>query len=87
MAHAEIAWRWFFGGNDRGAVLADMSTGRCRDGVTPQGANLNCGAESILAFQLGHCSMLALVRTADDSARDGFVEEQSGDTRRPLAYT
>jgi glycosyltransferase involved in cell wall biosynthesis len=58
--HAHAAWRWFFGGNDRGVVLADISTGRCRDGITPRGANENCGAESILAFQLSHYSMLAL---------------------------
>ena len=58
--HARLAHRWFFGANDRGAVLADVTTGRCRDGVTPRGANENCGAESILAFQLAHYSMLAL---------------------------
>lgn len=87
IAHAESGWRWFFGGNDRGAVLADMATGRCRDGVTPRGANLNCGAESILAFQLSRYSMLALARTAvDDSARDG-LEKQSRDARRPFAYS
>jgi hypothetical protein len=60
--HAKAAWDWFFGANDRGAVLADLATGRCRDGLTPRGANENCGAESILAFQLAHYSMLALAR-------------------------
>lgn len=58
--HGSAAWNWFFGANDRGVVLADMATGRCRDGITPRGANLNCGAESILAFQLGYYSMIAL---------------------------
>lgn len=52
MDRARIVWDWFFGANDRGVVLADMATGRCRDGITPRGANLNCGAESILAFHL-----------------------------------
>jgi glycosyltransferase involved in cell wall biosynthesis len=60
--HAKAAWNWFFGANDRGAVLGDLATGRSRDGVTPRGANENCGAESILAFQLAHYSMLALAR-------------------------
>jgi hypothetical protein len=60
--HAKAAWDWFFGANDRGVVLADLATGRCRDGITPRGANENCGAESILAFQLAHYSMLALAR-------------------------
>jgi hypothetical protein len=59
--HAMAAWNWFFGANDRGVVLADLASGRCRDGVNPRGANENCGAESILAFQLAHYSMLALL--------------------------
>ncbi|HUQ13152.1 MAG TPA: glycosyltransferase family 4 protein [Novosphingobium sp.] len=62
--HALTAYRWYFGANDRGAVLADLATGRCRDGVTPRGFNENCGAESILAFQLAHYSIAALLRQA-----------------------
>ena len=58
--HAAVAYRWFFGGNDRGVVLADIASGRCSDGVTPHGANVNCGAESILAFQLSSHAMAAL---------------------------
>ena len=61
LEHGLAAWNWFFGANDRGVVLADPATGMCRDGVTPRGANINCGAESILAFQLGYHSMLALL--------------------------
>jgi glycosyltransferase involved in cell wall biosynthesis len=60
--HAKAAWNWFFGANDRGVVLGDLATGRSRDGINPRGANENCGAESILAFQLAHYSMLALAR-------------------------
>ena len=60
--HAETAYRWFLGGNDRGEVLGDIATGRCRDGVTPQGVNVNCGAESILAFQLAHYALSAIAR-------------------------
>jgi len=58
--HAQAAWRWFFGANDRGAILGDLATGRCRDGVNPHGRNENCGAESILALHLSRHSMLAL---------------------------
>jgi glycosyltransferase involved in cell wall biosynthesis len=84
--HAEIAWQWFFGANDRGVVLADLATGRCRDGVNPRGVNLNCGAESILAFQLAHCSMLALGPViADDSGIR--LEQDRQESRRPLAHT
>ena len=69
--HARAAWRWFLGGNDRGAVLGDTASGRCRDGLTPRGANENCGAESILAFQLSYYAIASIQRTAnvEDSAR------------------
>lgn len=63
--HALLAYHWFLGGNDRGAVLADIATGRCRDGLTPLGYNENCGAESILAFQLSHYALQSLIRSDD----------------------
>jgi hypothetical protein len=62
LAVAERAYAWFLGVNDRGAIIGDLTTGRCRDGVTPRGHNRNSGAESILAFQLGHYSLAALRR-------------------------
>lgn len=61
VAHALAAYRWFFGANDRGAVLVDLASGRCRDGVTPRGFNENCGAESILAFHLAHGNLMGLL--------------------------
>lgn len=64
-AHAQAAWRWYFGGNDRGIVLADPASGRCRDGVTPRGMNMNCGAESILAFQLSHYALMEFATSPD----------------------
>lgn len=88
--HGAAAWGWFFGANDRGVVLADMATGRCRDGITPRGANMNCGAESILAFQLGHYSMLALAPdvAGDAHGRTGKrVDYRAEDGRRPVAST
>lgn len=84
-AHAQAAWRWFFGANDRGAVLADVTSGRCRDGITPRGVNRNCGAESILAFQLGHYSMLALGGTAADDSAGHRLEQKPRNDRQPLA--
>ncbi|WP_296679607.1 glycosyltransferase family 4 protein [Novosphingobium sp.] len=59
--HATTAYRWFLGANDRGVILGDIASGRCRDGVTPRGVNANCGAESILAFQLGHVALQRLL--------------------------
>jgi glycosyltransferase involved in cell wall biosynthesis len=76
--HAEVAYRWFLGGNDRGEVLGDITSGRCRDGVTPQGVNLNCGAESILAFQLAHYALSAIARRP--RAMTGTQEPNAPDT-------
>ena len=66
--HARTAYRWFFGENDRGAVLADLRTGQCRDGITPRGPSRNCGAESILAFQLAYYGVVALARSRQDES-------------------
>lgn len=62
--HAHSAYAWFFGRNDRGMALADIATGRCRDGITPQGINENSGAESILAFQLSYYALSRLRRAS-----------------------
>ncbi|MBA3054100.1 MAG: glycosyltransferase [Sphingomonadales bacterium] len=92
--HARIAHDWFLGANDRGVILADLATGRCRDGVTRRGANENCGAESILAFQLAHYSMLALWGAAHGAAdRPGEARESGMDiigqqpAVKPLAHS
>lgn len=43
---------WFFGQNTKSVSLVDSSTGACYDGLTPDGLNLNQGAESTIAFLL-----------------------------------
>lgn len=60
--HAGRAWRWFLGENDRRVALADLPLGACMDGINPHGANLNCGAESLLAFQLAYYGYEELIR-------------------------
>jgi hypothetical protein len=93
-AHGTAAWRWFFGANDRGVVLGDMASGRCRDGLTPHGANLNCGAESILAFQLGYYSMVALAPAVAGDAKPvqgvsvtiGAGTARTGETGKRVEY-
>ncbi len=74
--NARMAWRWFFGGNDRGVVLADIASGRCHDGINPRGRNENCGAESVLAFQLAYYSMLALEQAAVSDSPKGERERE-----------
>ncbi len=47
---AERVFEWFLGRNDLNLSLYDPTTGGCRDGLHPDRANENQGAESTLAF-------------------------------------
>ena len=49
---ARDAFQWFLGRNTLGLPLYDPRTGGCRDGLRPDGANQNLGAESTLSFLL-----------------------------------
>ena len=51
-AAAENAFEWFLGRNDLDTPLADVATGSCRDGLHPDRANENRGAESLLSYLL-----------------------------------
>ena len=51
---------WFLGRNDLNIPLFDYRTGGCCDGLTADGANLNQGAESTLAWLLSLMSMHGL---------------------------
>jgi len=54
---ARRAFEWFLGRNDLGLSLYDPSSGGCRDGLHPDCANENQGAESTLAFLLALLEM------------------------------
>jgi glycosyltransferase involved in cell wall biosynthesis len=54
---AQRAFDWFLGRNDLGLPLYDSLTGGCRDGLHPDRANQNQGAESTLAFLLSLVEM------------------------------
>jgi len=56
---ARRAFDWFIGRNDLGIALADLATGGCRDGLHPDRANENQGAESTLAFQISLAELIA----------------------------
>ena len=47
---AQRAFEWFLGRNDLNIPIYDPMTGGCRDGLHPDRANQNQGAESTLAF-------------------------------------
>ncbi|MGD9711777.1 MAG: hypothetical protein AB7V46_06905 [Thermomicrobiales bacterium] len=83
-AHAEAAYGWFHGANDRGESLVDIKQGICRDGLTPRGVNRNSGAESLLAYQLSYYAMAELIQIC---AREGesLAQTGSGAVPRPVA--
>ena len=54
------AFNWFLGDNDLQIALYDPSTGGCRDGLHPDRANENQGAESTLSFLMALLEMRRL---------------------------
>ena len=57
---AWTAFNWFLGDNDLQIPLYDCSTGGCRDGLHPERANQNQGAESTLSFLTASIEMRSL---------------------------
>jgi len=45
---------WYEGANSKGISLIDSETGGCYDGLTPQGLNLNMGAESLVSYIISY---------------------------------
>jgi hypothetical protein len=54
------AFNWFLGNNDLQLSLYDSETGGCRDGLHPDRANQNQGAESTLSFLMALLEMRSL---------------------------
>ncbi len=54
------AFNWFLGDNDLQLPLYDAATGGCRDGLHPDRANQNQGAESTLSFLMAQLEMRSL---------------------------
>jgi glycosyltransferase involved in cell wall biosynthesis len=54
------AFNWFLGDNDLQIALYDPTTGGCRDGLHPDRANENQGAESTLSFLMALLEMRRL---------------------------
>jgi glycosyltransferase involved in cell wall biosynthesis len=54
------AFNWFLGDNDLQIALYDSTTGGCRDGLHPDRANENQGAESTLSFLMALLEMKKL---------------------------
>jgi glycosyltransferase involved in cell wall biosynthesis len=61
---AWLAFNWFLGDNDLQLPLYDSITGGCRDGLHPDRANQNQGAESTLSFLMALLEMRSLPEAA-----------------------
>jgi hypothetical protein len=59
-SEAWSAFNWFLGDNDLQLPLYDSVTGGCRDGLHPDRANENQGAESTLSFLIALLEMSSL---------------------------
>jgi glycosyltransferase involved in cell wall biosynthesis len=59
-SEAWSAFNWFLGDNDLQLPLYDFATGGCRDGLHPDRANENQGAESTLSFLMTLVEMQSL---------------------------
>jgi glycosyltransferase involved in cell wall biosynthesis len=59
-SEAWLAFNWFLGDNDLQLPLYDSVTGGCRDGLHPDRANENQGAESTLSFLMALLEMQSL---------------------------
>jgi glycosyltransferase involved in cell wall biosynthesis len=59
-SEAWSAFNWFLGDNDLQLPLYDSATGGCRDGLHPDRANENQGAESTLSFLMALVEMQSL---------------------------
>lgn len=57
------AFNWFLGDNDLQVALYDPSTGGCRDGLHPDRANENQGAESTISFLMALLEMRRMEET------------------------
>ncbi|HRT48364.1 MAG TPA: glycosyltransferase family 4 protein [Bacteroidales bacterium] len=60
------AFAWFTGENDCSACLYDFATGGCRDGLTPEGVNLNQGAESTLSWLISLVNISHYLRSRNN---------------------
>src|SRR5579862_8368163 len=63
---AWAAFNWFLGDNDLQVALYDPTSGGCRDGLHPDRANENQGAESTLSFLMALLEMRKLEESHAD---------------------
>jgi glycosyltransferase involved in cell wall biosynthesis len=82
------AFEWFLGENDLQVALIDPETGSCSDGLHPDRANGNRGAESVLSYLLGLVEIRQFKRmTAIEQSRPASLLTGGRATRTILPQT
>ena len=54
---AQTIFAWFLGKNTKGLQIYNPNTGGCYDGITPEGLNLNQGAEATITYLLARLDL------------------------------
>jgi len=58
---ARTIFAWFLGKNTQGVRVYNPNTGGCYDGITPEGLNLNQGAEATVTYLLARLDLETIV--------------------------
>lgn len=83
-ADALRAFGWFLGRNDLSIPLVDVEVGSCSDGLHPDRANENRGAESVLSWLLSLIEIRELYRVGNPAMKPKVVRETRGDAPHTL---
>jgi glycosyltransferase involved in cell wall biosynthesis len=86
-ADALRAFSWFLGRNDLSIPLVDVETGSCSDGLHPDRANENRGAESVVSWILALVEIRELYRVGNPALKPKVVHEsRSGVPTQSLVH-
>jgi hypothetical protein len=58
---AQIIFAWYLGKNTQGLRIYNPNTGGCYDGITPEGLNLNQGAEAAVTYLLARLDLESII--------------------------
>jgi len=83
-ADALRAFSWFLGRNDLSVSLVDVETGSCSDGLHPDRANENRGAESVVSWLLALIEIREMYRLGNPATKPKAVRESRFDAPNTL---
>ena len=69
------AFSWFLGRNDLSIPLVDVESGSCSDGLHPDRANENRGAESVVSWLLALTEIRELYRIGNPAMKPKAIRE------------